>query len=54
MDESTESVTNTCSTLADPVRRCLLNYLDGQETPVSFDRLATLNQSDMTGPPNVT
>jgi len=27
--------------LADPVRRYVLYYFDDQETPVSFDRLAT-------------
>jgi len=27
--------------LADPVRRYVLYYFDEQETPVSFDRLAT-------------
>ncbi|ADB63403.1 hypothetical protein Htur_4616 (plasmid) [Haloterrigena turkmenica DSM 5511] len=41
MAKSTEAVTNTFSTLADPVRRYVLHYLDEQETPVSFDRLAT-------------
>lgn len=41
MTESTEAVTNTFSTLADPVRRYALDYLDGQEAPVDFDRLAT-------------
>ena len=41
MAESTEVVTNPFSTLADPVRRYALDYLDEQETPVSLDRLAT-------------
>jgi hypothetical protein len=41
MAESTEVETNTFRTLADPIRRYVLNYLDEQETPVSFDRLAT-------------
>ena len=41
MGESTEAVTNTFSILADSVRRYVLYYLDEQETPVSFDRLAT-------------
>jgi hypothetical protein len=41
MAQSTEAVTNTFRILADPVRRYVLYYLDEQETPVSFDRLAT-------------
>lgn len=41
MAESTGVITNTFSILADPVRRYGLDYLDEQETPVSFDRLAT-------------
>ncbi|WP_254810536.1 DUF7344 domain-containing protein [Natronosalvus amylolyticus] len=41
MAESTEAVTDTFATLADPVRRYVLYYLSEQETPVSFDRLTT-------------
>lgn len=41
MAQSTDAVTNTFRTLADPVRRYVLDSLDEQETPVSFDRLAT-------------
>lgn len=41
MAESTEEVTDTFSILADPIRRYVLYYLAEQETPVSFDRLAT-------------
>ncbi|WP_224338405.1 DUF7344 domain-containing protein [Haloprofundus halobius] len=41
MAESTERVTNTFSTLADPARRYVLDYLAKQATPVSFDRLTT-------------
>jgi len=41
MAESTEVITNTFSILADPIRRYVLCYLDEQETPVSFGRLAT-------------
>lgn len=40
MAESTDAVTNTFSTLADPVRRYVLNYLAEQEALVTFDRLA--------------
>ncbi|MDQ2055843.1 hypothetical protein [Halobellus sp. H-GB7] len=41
MAESTEVETNTFHTLADPIRRYVLDDLDEQATPVSFDRLAT-------------
>lgn len=41
MAESNEAVPNAFSTLADPVRRRVLDDLDEQETPISFDRLAT-------------
>ena len=41
MAKSTEAVTNPFSTLSYPVRRYVLYYLAEQETPVSFDRLAT-------------
>lgn len=41
MAESTEAVTDTFSTLANPVRRYVLYYLAEQGTPVTFDCLAT-------------
>jgi hypothetical protein len=40
MTESTDAITNTFSTLADSVRRYVLDYLAEQEAPVTFDRLA--------------
>ncbi|WP_436928130.1 DUF7344 domain-containing protein [Halosimplex amylolyticum] len=39
MTESTERVTNTFRTLADPIRRYVLGYLAEQETQVRFDPL---------------
>lgn len=41
MANSTETVTNTFSILADPVRRYILHYLAEQETPATFDRLTS-------------
>jgi|AntRauMinimDraft_4_1070384.scaffolds.fasta_scaffold04368_2 hypothetical protein len=40
MSESTDAVTISFSTLVDPVRRYVLEYVTEQEAPVTSDRLA--------------
>lgn len=49
MAQTTDAVTHTFSTLADPIRRCVLYYLAEQENPVSFDQLVSQVAASCTG-----